>query len=184
MERFNLQLFAEVDGINQAALVGRSKRVAFMNIGESGAEKYVRMQGFTSMNEQKSPTEYSRRYVDEDTQRSDVTGYATGQGFSFDRYSPYSVHQKLADIIDGEKLGSDTHVTIVTVDLFSEEEAKIARRRVYSVVPDTVGDGTDALIYSGTFKAVSDAETGTATSADGWKTATYKSPTVVQTAGK
>ncbi|MEG7531436.1 MAG: hypothetical protein RSF83_08570, partial [Hungatella sp.] len=134
------------------------------------------MQGFTSMNEQKSPIEYSRRYVDEDTQRNDVTGYAAGQGFSFDRYSPYSVHQKLAEIIDGEKTGSDTHVTIVTVDLFSEGEAKIARKRTYAVVPDSIGDGTDALIYSGTFKAISDAEVGTATSADGWMTAAYKVP--------
>lgn len=178
MKRFELQLFAAdvVDNINKAALIGRSKRVAFMGIGESGTEKFVRMQGFTSMNEQKSPTEYGRRYIDEDTQRSDVTGYAAGMGFSFDRYSPYSVHQKLAEIVDGEKLGSDTHVTIVTVDLFGESETKTARKRTYSVVPDSVGDGTDALIYSGTFKAVSDAEVGTATSTDGWATATYKAP--------
>lgn len=172
MKRLDLQLFA--DNINAAALVGRSKRVSFMDVGTSGTENLVRMQGFTSMNEQKSPMEYSRKYVDEDMQRSDVSGYATGHAFSFDRYSPYSVHQKLAEIVDGEKLGSDTHVTIVTVDLFSDGESKEARRRTYSVVPDTVGDGTDALIYSGTFKAVSNAEVGTATSADGWMTAIYK----------
>lgn len=177
MKRLNLQIFADaVDSINKASLVGRSRRVSFMDVGASGAEKFVRMQGFTSMSESKSPNEYSRRYVDEDTERSDVTGYATGQAFSFDRYSPYTVHQKLAEIVDGEKLGSDTHVTIVTVDLFSEGEAKTARKRTYSVVPDSVGDGTDALIYSGTFKAVSDTEVGTATSVDGWKTAVYKAP--------
>ena len=177
MKRYDLQVFADTDSISNAALVGRSKRVAFMDVGTESAPKFIRMQGFTSMNDQKSPTEYSRRYVDEDTQRSDVTGYATGQAFSFDRYSPFSVHQKLAEIIDGEKLGSDTHVTIVTVDLFTEGEAKVARKRLYSVVPDSVGDGTDALIYSGTFKAVSAAEVGTATSADGWQTATYAAPT-------
>lgn len=172
--RFYLQLFAaESDSINNAKLVGRSKRVAFMNVGTSEEPKFVRMQGFTNLNEQKSPTEYSRRYVDEETQRSDVTGYATGQAFSFDRYSPFSVHQKLADIIDGEKIGTDTHVEIVTVDLFSDGEAKMARKRTYSVVPDSTGDGTDALIYSGTFKAVSKIEKGTATSADNWQTVAY-----------
>ncbi len=181
MKDFDLQLFAveDVDAISKANLVGRSRRVAFMDIG-SGEEKYVRMQGFTSMNEQKSPTEYSRRYVDEDTQRSDVTGYATAMAFSFDRYSPFSVHQKLAAIIDGEKLGSDTHVTIVTVDLFSDAEAgKVARKRTYSVIPDTIGDGTDALIYSGTFRAVGEFEEGTASSEDGWQTITYKGPEAV-----
>lgn len=174
MGKFNLQIFsAENNNINQAKLVGRSKRVAFMNVGTGEEPKFVRMQGFTNLNEQKSPTEYSRRYVDEETQRSDVTGYATGQAFSFDRYSPYTVHQKLADIIDGEKIGTDTHVEIVTVDLFSDGEEKLARRRTYSVVPDTSGDGTDALIYSGTFKAISGIEEGTATSADKWQTVVF-----------
>lgn len=173
MKRFELQLFADVDNINEAKLVGRSKRVAFMSVGVGDTVKYIRMQGFTSMNEQKSPTEYSRKYVDEDTQRSDVTGYATGMAFSFDRYSPFSVHRELAEIIDGEKLGSDTHVEIVVVDLFTDGEAKTARKRTYSVVPDSIGDGTDALIYSGTFKAVSKITEGTATSSDNWQTLTF-----------
>ena len=41
------------------------------------------------------------------------------------------------------------------------------------MIPDTDGDGTDAMIYSGTFKSVSGIEEGWATSEDNWKTATY-----------
>ena len=41
------------------------------------------------------------------------------------------------------------------------------------MIPDTDGDGTDAMIYSGTFKSVSEIEEGYATSEDDWKTATY-----------
>lgn len=180
MKKYDFQIFEEVDNLKEATLVGRSKRVAFMDVGKPESSKFVRMQGFTSMSEQKSPTEYSRRYVDEDTERSDVTGYATAQAFSFDRYSPFSVHKKLADIIDGEKLGSDTHVDIVVVDLFSTGEAKLARKRTYAVIPDTTGDGTDALIYSGTFRAASAIEEGTASSKDGWQTITYTPPVTDQ----
>lgn len=109
-----------VDEMQKATLIKRSKRVAFMNVGTSEEPSYVRMQGFTSMSESKSPTEYSRQYVDEDTERTDVVGYATQIAYSFDRHSPFSVHEKLAQISDDELTGSDTHVDIVSVDLFAD----------------------------------------------------------------
>ena len=31
-----------------------------------------------------------------------------------------------------------------------------AYKRTYAIVPDTKGDGTDALVYTGTMRAVSD----------------------------
>ena len=60
-----------------------------------------------------------------------------------------------------------------SVDLFSDGDAKVARLRSYSVIPDTTGDGTDALIYSGNFRAAGDITKGTATSADNWTTCTF-----------
>ena len=168
---------ATVDNMKDTKIVTRSKRVAFMDVGTEGEPKFVRMQGFTSMSESKSPTEYSRKYVDEDTERSDVTGYATQIAYSFDRHSPFSVHEKIAEMTDKELMGSETHVDIVTVDMFKDDEgatgAKIARKRTYSVIPDTTGDGTDALIYSGNFRAVGDAVEGTAISDDDWQTAKF-----------
>lgn len=172
---------AAVDKMSEAKLISRSKRVAFMNVGDSETPKFVRMQGFTSMSESKSPKEYLRTYVDEDTERSDVTGYATQIGYSFDRHSPFSPHEKIAKISDGELMGSDTHIDIVTVDLFvdgTDEGSKVARKRTYAVIPDTTGDGTDALIYSGNLRAVGATIEGTATSADGWQTITFKEPEV------
>ena len=62
------------------------------------------------------------------------------------------------------------------MDLFADgttSQSKIARKRTYAVVPDTTGDGTDALIYSGNFRAVGEPVSGTATSADNWKTITF-----------
>ena len=69
-------------------------------------------------------------------------------------------------IHDGELLGNDTHVDIVTVDLFTEDDSKrcLAVKRTYAVIPESDGDGTDALIYSGTFKSASEIVKGYATS--------------------
>lgn len=172
---FNLQYFADVTDIDDTALVTREKRVAFMNVGTKANPSFVRMQGFTSMGESKNASEYSRRYVDEASERTDVTGYAAEIGYEFDRYSEFNVHKKLSDIHDGEKLGSEAHVEIVTVDMYDGDDTKgyVARYREYAVVPDSVGDSTDALIYSGTFKALGSIVEGTAQSEDDWNTITF-----------
>lgn len=159
-------------------LVKRSKRVAYMNTANAaGPASFERMTGFTEMSNSKNPKEYSRQYVDMDTETSDVVGYAPSIGYSFDRYSGNPVHEKIAAIHDGEKVGSDTHVDIIIVDLFKKSstgEKYYATKRTYSVVPDTDGDGNDALIYTGSFKAVSEIEEGNVTFSDGnFKKATY-----------
>lgn len=159
-------------------LVKRSQRVSYMDTAASaGPASFERMTGFTAITNTKNPKEYSRQYVDRDTETSDVVGYAPAKEYSFDRYSNNPVHEKIAKIHDGELLGNDTHVDIVTVDLFKKSstgEKYHAEKRTFAVIPDTDGDGTDALTYSGSFKAVSDIEVGYATFAEGdFKKATY-----------
>ncbi|MEE1085822.1 MAG: hypothetical protein U0L05_01420 [Schaedlerella sp.] len=155
-------------------LVGRHKRLAFMEIEEG---KFVRMTGFTSLGESKSSKEYSRQYVDESTERTDVVGYATGIGYEFDRYTNNEVHNKISDISDNETVGTDAQVKILSADLFGEgatDTTAPARLRTYSVIPDSSGDSTDALTYGGNFKAASEITIGTATTADGWQTCTFE----------
>lgn len=154
-------------------LVGRHKRLAFMKVDEK--DTLARITGFTSLIEGKEAKEYSRQYIDESTERTDVVGYATAIEYAFDRYTNNAVHEKIANITDDEKLGVDAQVEIVSVDIFEENEAGRypARKRTYSVVPDTTGDGTDALIYSGNFKAVSEIVKGYCTTTDNWLTCTF-----------
>lgn len=158
-------------------IVGRHKRVAFMDTDTTGTTpKYERMTNFTSLTNGKNPKEYSRQYVDKETEDTDVVGYAPSTDYSFDRYTNTPVHEKIAKIHDGELTGSDALVDILTVDLFDGDETAgyVARKRTYAVIPDTDGDGTDALVYSGSFKSKSDIEVVKVTvSADG-KTATVK----------
>ena len=68
--------------------------------------------------ESKNASEYSRHYVDEESERTDVVGYAPSNDYEFDRYTNDLVQQKIAEITDDELLGSDAQVSIVVVDLF------------------------------------------------------------------
>lgn len=156
-----------------AKLVGRHKRLSFMETSDS---TFTRMTAFTSLGDSKEAKEYSRQYVDEQTERTDVVGYATGVAYEFDRHTNTPVHARLASISDDEIVGTDAQVKIVTVDLFEEgatDTTAPARLRTYSVIPDNSGDSTDALTYGGTFKAASEITKGTATTTDGWKTCTF-----------
>lgn len=159
---------------NEQKLVGRHKRLSFM---KTEAEKYIRMTGFTSLSESKESKEYSRQYVDESMERTDVVGYATGVDYEFDRHTNTPVHNMLAEISDNEIVGTEAQVEVLTVDLFemtgADDKACKARLRTYSVIPDTSGDGTDALIYSGTLKAAGEIVHGTATTTDNWKSCTF-----------
>lgn len=161
------------DATNTPKLVGRHKRLAFM---ETEKDTFARMTGFTSLGDSKEAKEYSRQYVDEQTERTDVVGYATGTSYELDRHTNTPVHDKIAEITDDEVVGTDAQVRIVTVDLYAEvatDTTAPARLRTYSVIPDSSGGSTDALTYSGTFKAASEITKGTATTTDKWKTCTF-----------
>ena len=73
--------------VTEKKLVQRSQRVAFMDVGAGGSAEYTRMTGFTALTNGKNPKEYSRQYVDENTERSDVVGYSPSIEYSFDRHT-------------------------------------------------------------------------------------------------
>ena len=165
----------------KAKLVKRHQRVAFMDTDTTGsAQKFERMTGFTSMTNSKNPTEYSRQYVDRESEDTDVVGYSPSVSYSFDRHTNTPVHERIAQVHDGELTGSDALVDILIVDIFdhvgTEADAYVARKRTYAIIPDADGDGNDALIYTGSFKSKSDIEEGMATLSEDGKVATYSAP--------
>jgi len=151
----------------------RSSKVAFMEV-ENGT--FYRMKGFTALSVNRNPKEYTRQYVDEPFETTDVVAISTSMDFTFDQMQNDPVHEKLVDIIDGEKIGDDAIVTIIVVDLTKQGTAEgsyKAVKRDFTVVPGTEGDNTDAYTYSGTFRAKGEKIEGEATSTDGWKTCTF-----------
>ncbi|MCL2563148.1 MAG: hypothetical protein FWE08_03840 [Oscillospiraceae bacterium] len=142
----------------QAQMVGtlklRSDKIPFLAIptGASGQYTYKRMQGFTGFSTSKNPSEYSRQYVDEAFEQTDVVGYSPSISFGFDRYVGNEVHDFLAEIIDNEVIGTAAVVQVVVIDLsVTEPSANNAFVRPWAVIADTEGDSMDAYTYSGTF---------------------------------
>lgn len=158
------------------SFVKRQDKVMFLE----GVEKFHRMQGFTSLSTDKNPVEYTRQYVDEAYETTDVVAISTSTDFEFDQMSDNAVHQILVDIIDEEKIGDDAVVNLLQVDLTGLAEGTLtapATARTFAVIPGSEGGELDAYTYSGTFRVKGARVKGTATTADGWKTVTF-TPTI------
>lgn len=148
----------------------RHKIVAFYGVtGTGGTVTYTRMKYFTQLSKSKNAQEYSRKYVDEKAQRTDVVSFAPQYDYAFDRYSGDPVLTDIIKITDNEMLGSDAVRSIVLVDVDSCE----AFKRDYAVIPSTEGDDANVYTHSGSLKANGEQVAGTATSSDNWQTVTF-----------
>lgn len=146
------------------SIVKRAERQHYMNIGTADAPMWSQIgEGFTEFKESKNAVSYQRRYIHEITKRTDVTGYAPVIDYELEIYSSNPVIDKIRTITDHELTGDDARVDVISVDLFDEGGTTgtyAATRRAYSVIPDECGEGTDALCYTGTMKAVGDITVG------------------------
>ena len=150
-------------------LVNRNDKVMYYGVVDvtSGDVVYKRMQGFTDLAKSHNAQEYSRRYVDEKNERTDVTGYAPSISFGFDQMSDLDVHQDLVSIIDGESIGTDAVRSLILVDMTSENSgAYTGYKRNFSIIPSSEGDGTDAYTLSGEFRSNGETEIVTGTLSD------------------
>ena len=144
-------------------LVMRADRKMFMGVG-SGSNEIYRMRGFSSLSESKNPTEYTRKYVDEPFETTDITGVSSSYDFTFDMMTPNPVLDDLSSIIDDEMIGTDAVRTFYCVDFHKPVDGGYeCVKRDFSVIGSAVGDGTDALTYSGTLRVKSARVVGVAT---------------------
>src|SRR5690606_39712753 len=114
----------------------RSKKVAFMEVDK---ETFHKMRRFTDLTTNRNPKEYTRQYVDENYETTDVVAISTSMEFTFDQMQGDAVHEKLVDIIDGERIGDDAVVSIVVVDLTRQGSTTgsfKAIKRDFVVVPE------------------------------------------------
>jgi len=145
--------------------IHRAQRRHYLNIGTANAPVWAPIgEGFTEFREVKHPISYGRRYIHESIRRTDVTGFAPAVDYAFEVCTNDPVISLLRRITDTEKVGRDAWVDICTVDLFENTDIQgvyPASCRTYTVVPDTCGEGTDTLLYTGTLKAVTSPLQGT-----------------------
>lgn len=147
-------------------LVTRDELKSYMNTGTAAAPVWSLIgEGFTALSESKNPKTYARKYIHERTERTDVIGYAPSVPFTADVHTVDPVITKIQAIYNDEKVGADAQVEIITVREWEPatgaENTFNAIKRTYSTVCDKEGDGTDALVISGTFHAVSEITRGT-----------------------
>lgn len=146
-------------------MIKRSDKKLFYGVPSksSGEPTLTRAKFFTDLSVSKNPVEYSRQYVDEESERTDVVGYSPSISYSFDDCSGDTVLEDIVSITNGEMVGTDTHRILVQVDFSREVEGGFyAVKRDYAVIPDSEGDDTDAYTYSGTFKSAGDKVIGVA----------------------
>lgn len=150
-------------------LVMRNDWEAYMEIPGETPVLVLMGEGFTSLSESKNPKEYARQYVHMSSESSDVVGFAPAIAYSMDVHSENPVSQEIVKIHDGEFRGSDARRAIISVNKWEEgatANTYKAFRRLYAIIPDTKGDGTDAMIYTGTMKVVEDQVEGSFSPAD------------------
>ncbi len=157
-------------------LIKRSDKVSFMEVMDGETSTIQRMIGFTAMSNSKNPKEYTRQYVDEDFEQTDVTGYSPSIDCTLDQYKGNSVHDYIVGLIDNEKLGNDALVTIYTADKSQEGSTSgtyKTSKRTYAVIGGSEGDSMDAYTYGFTLKTKGVREVGNGTISSDGKTLTY-----------
>ena len=155
-------------------LVKRSDKVSFLGCLDGGTETFNRMRGFTSLSGSKNPKEYSRQYVDEEFETTDVVGFSPSISFGFDQYTDDPAHEEMVEILDGEYTGTQARRNIVTVDFSQPTTGGYkAVKREYAVIGDAEGDSMDAYTYSGTFKSTGSKTEGVASVSSDGSTLTF-----------
>lgn len=150
-------------GIDTLKLKKRSEKLAFMEVkpkSGNGTSTYERLEGFTTQTYNANATEYGRRYVDEDTERTDVTGYSESINYNFDQYIGQKALEEIVKVTENELTGTDAVRNIIVVDVEKvvgeagvAELAAEATIRPYAIVPSSNGDSTDCMTFSGDFKS-------------------------------
>lgn len=155
-----------------STVVKRFKKLAFYGVPEGdGSYVFHRMRGFDEISTSKNPREYSRQYVDEEFEQTDVVGYNPSISFGFDRFADDAVHNDIISIFDEEKVGGDAVRPIIMVDLENDKNSAI--KRDFAVVAESEGSGVDLYKYSGSFRVKGEKIAGTATTQDGWQTCSF-----------
>ncbi len=157
-------------------MIKRSEKLAFMDVG-SGV--YKRMTGFSELTVSKNPKEYSRKYVDEDTERSAVVSYAPSISYKLDLEAGNAVHNIFKEVADSELVGEDAVKSIIIVDISAPgtNGACPAVERDFAIIADTEGDDSDVYTMSGELKASGEKTFGTAVSSDDWQSITFTAAT-------
>lgn len=156
-------------------MLKRSEKLAFMGVVDGTEVVYKRLTGFTEFAISKNAKEYSRKYIDETMERSEVVSYSPTISYKFDFEHGNLVHELLARVAEEELVGEDAICSVVIIDTsrFSGSGTEAVMRQ-FTIIPENEGDDPDTYTVSGSLKAVGERVLGTAKTTDQWKTITFE----------
>ena len=145
-------------GIDGMTLRKRSEKLAFIEVKAGSTSNYIRLEGFTTQTHNANAKEFTRQYVDEDVERTDVSGYSESINYNFDQYVEHPALSEIVKITENELTGKDAVRNILVVDLTGktgngDTATYPATIRPFTIVPSSNGDSTDCMTYSGDFKS-------------------------------
>lgn len=142
----------------------RSSVLAYMNIvtDPNQVPDYRLMgEGFTNLTQLKEPSEYTRKFINDENTTTDVIRYASEVQYEVDVFSPNPVIRMILTITDEELLSVRTDVvTVYADDIVARPAYCTAFRRRYLIVPEQIGDDVDVLRTGGRMIAYGEKEDG------------------------
>lgn len=171
-------------------LILRHKVLTFMKPKAVGEEKQVNdkfylLYGFTELSESANPQEYSRKYINESYERTDVIGMTKSNSFNLDYHEGDPVHADIKNMYDKELTGTETEREFVTIETYKDvtftlksemartqkQGKKAVLRKSTIIISDMAGE--EAITYAGTFNVSGDRVEGVAVTEDNWETCTF-----------
>ena len=148
-------------------LLMRNAYLAFMNIEEDedlpGRYSLVG-EGFKKLSQVKEPTEYTRRFVNESTDTTDIIKYNAEIAYEIDVFSGDPCVQRIVNITDEERRGKKARTDIITLfteDIVAPPFVCKATKRKYTIIPDRIADDVSVLQATGKMVAMNDKIGGT-----------------------
>ena len=151
----------------------QSDRVLFIEV-ESKGHRFKKM---TNKEQGLNPKEEEYSYVDQETDETEVQGYAPEISYDFNADDEIKAQEPVINIYENELSGDKAVVTGIEVfikeKLGGHEGNYKAYKRQFTVVPDTFGGDPGVMVYSGSLKAKGSKEWGYVTTEDNFQTVTF-----------
>lgn len=143
----------------------RHMQANYMNLGTSETPQWEFMgTGFKSLNESPGAQETSKRYINDKSNTTTITGYEFEASYEADMIKSEKVIKEIIDIGRYQKTGADCEREYVMVDLDEAAEGAneyVARKINVAVLVDSFGDEDGEMTAEGTLKGRGDITPGT-----------------------